>query len=419
VRRAALPVVRKRTNPAEPAGDSHNFGRRVQLGARWVEKPRTLFWERVLLGAESPLRSALLSAAQEAGLPDGTFAFLPELRFAGMARAGGRVERLELAPIRAGSRKVRLEIATAAGRALAFFSWFGVSDLHWENLVLGRDARGQVVLSPIDVEMILADLALPTETKLVPDADPEYADECRHAAGMRRVLPYLGKPVPAAELLVLLAAYRELLTLLDRNAPLLAGVLRGLSDTLEAPIRVCLRSTSEYLRPPAALWPPLLAAEAEQLARGDVPYFFRLYGQPGIRYYRNRSLREHAVLPLRGDVPKLDPILQLSRNLRSPRRKKLREDGLFALLGAFDHAGLQGRHAYGELAVSVGARRWVIELPGGDELSTARDLGGVVESLYLPCRCGEVRSVFVPRVTRCEARRTIGRDERRGPRRPL
>ncbi len=38
------------------------------------------------------------------------------------------------------------------------------------------------------------------------------------------------------------------------------------------------------------LWPPLLDAEAEQLARGDIPYFFRLYGRRGIFYYQNRAL---------------------------------------------------------------------------------------------------------------------------------
>ena len=65
--------------------------------------------------------------------------------------------------------------------------------------MLGVDARGRVVFSPLDIEMILADLSLPTETKLLPDPDPEVAEICRHAAGVRRVLPYLGKPVGAAE----------------------------------------------------------------------------------------------------------------------------------------------------------------------------------------------------------------------------
>jgi len=98
---------------------------------------------------------------------------------------------------------------------------------------------------------------------------------------------------------------------------------------------VLLRGTGDYVEVATTpLWPPLLEAEAEQLARGDIPYFFRLYGRAGIHYYANETLSEIARLPLHGDVPQLDPILQVSRGLRSPSRKKLREDGLFTLLSA-------------------------------------------------------------------------------------
>ncbi len=90
---------------------------------------------------------------------------------------------------------------------MALFSWLGVSDLHWENLVLGSPPGDpeRMIFAPLDVEMILADLSMPTETKLLPDADPEYAEICRHAAGVRRVLLYLGKPLAAADALRSLA----------------------------------------------------------------------------------------------------------------------------------------------------------------------------------------------------------------------
>ena len=41
--------------------------------------------------------------------------------------------------------------------------------------MLGRGAHGAVVFAPLDIESILSDLSLPTETKLLPDPDPEYA----------------------------------------------------------------------------------------------------------------------------------------------------------------------------------------------------------------------------------------------------
>jgi hypothetical protein len=298
------------------------------------------------------------------------------------------------------------------GRALALFTWLGVSDLHWENLVLGADARGRLVFGPLDVEMILADLALPTETKLLPDPDPEYAVLCQHASGVRRVLPYLGKPVQPADLLAMIGAYRRTVALLERHAREVADVFASLPALRSTPIRVCLRSTGDYVhalhpdRYPRAepLWPPLLDAEIEQLERGDIPYFFRLYGRRGIHYFGDEALTEIRTLPLQGDVPQLDPILSVSRGLRSPSRKTLRDEGPFTLLGAFDHPSFSGTHSSPELEVTFGARALVLRFPDGEELHARRNLRAFVSSVYLPCRCGEVRTVFVPPVTVCDAR---------------
>src|SRR5262245_47515234 len=328
-------------------GDSHNFGRRVHVGARRVEKPRTVFWERLLLDGASPLRRALASVAERAGLGADAFGFLPSLGFwPKRAGLGGEVERVVLEPLGRLTAREKRELATVVGRSLALHAFLGIADLHWENLALGADSRGSILLAPLDIEVILGDFALPTETKLLPDADPEYADICRHAAGVRRALPYLGKPVAAEHLAAMVAAYLSLLDALERHGGELARVVARTPGFRTAPIRVCLRGTDEYVRarsvPP---WPPLLDAELEQLERDDIPYFFRLYGERGIHYYANRALTRRKALPLRGDVPKLEPLLSVVRGFRSPKRERLRDEGVFTLLGAFDHAGLAGGHA--------------------------------------------------------------------------
>jgi hypothetical protein len=387
-------------------GDSHNFGRRVSKRGGRIVKPRTLAWERLLLSAESPLRRLLSNTAERDGLGRDAFELLPDLRFFEREGAiGGEVERVTLEPL---PRSVdRAALARIVGRALALFSWLGLADLHWENLVLGVDDRGRTIFAPLDVEMILADLSLPTETKLLPDADPEYAEPNRHAAGVRRVLPYLGKPIGAGDLLAMAGAYHETLVLLERHSRPIARIFAELPGLRETPIRVLLRSTGEYVRAHSGeeLWPPLLDAEKEQLDRGDIPYFFRLYGRQGIHYYANRALTKLARLPMRGDVPQLDPILSLSRGLRSPSRASLREQGLFTVLAAFDDPSLDGAHESGELSVTFGARSIVVRLPSGEELRAKRNLRAFVSSVYLPCRCGEVRSVFVPQVSVCTAAR--------------
>jgi len=385
-------------------GDSHNFGRRVTQNGTRIRKPRTLLWEWLLLAKNSPLRRFLREAAARDGLGPDAFGFLLELKFFGSkGPAGGEVERAELTPLPTRSNaQSRAELAQVAGKSLALWSWLGVSDLHWENLVLGIGERERVVFSPLDIEMILADLDSPTATKLLPDADPEYAEISRHACGIRRVLPVLGKPVDAGDLLTMVSSYRRMLAFLDRHAIAIAAIFSSLPQLHETPIRVCLRGTEEYVRARSApLWPPLLDAEAEQLARGDIPYFFQLYGRRGIHYYGDRSLKKIVTLPLAGDTPQPDPILKLSRNLKAPSRKKLREEGLFTLLGAFDHTELAGTHTNDDIEVRFGARTLTVKLSGGEELSSRRNLRAFVNSVYLPCRCGEVRTVFVPTRTVC------------------
>jgi hypothetical protein len=388
-------------------GDSHNFGRRVSSRDGWIVKPRTVTWERLLLSRKSPLRRLLEQLAKRDGLGRDAFGFLPDLAFS-RARTllSGEVESLELAPLPSLSNDERRALARITARCIALSSFLGLADLHWENMVLGVARDGQVVFSPIDAEMILADLSLPTETKLLPDADPEVAAICRHAAGVRRLLPYLGKPVDVEDLCAMASVYRATLGFLDRHAPEIADVFARLPRMRETPIRVCLRGTDEYVRARSQpVWPPLLDAEAEQLARGDIPYFFRLYGRPGIHFYADRALEQIKTLPLRGDVPRLEPLLPIARGLRAPSRKTLRDEGVFALLGAFDHPSFAGRHGGDGLEVRFGQRALVVRTPLGEELSAKRNLSAFVGSVYLPCRCGEVRSVFVPPTTRCEGDR--------------
>jgi hypothetical protein len=385
-------------------GDSHNFGRRVVLRGDRVAKPRTVFWEWLVLSPESPLRQSLDSAVLSDGLKPDFFGFLPSLEFYRWRDGpSGEVEHAVLSPLGKLSREGRRELAEVVGRSLALWSWLGVADLHWENLILGKDARKRLVFGPLDVEMMLADVGLPTETKLLPDADPEYAVVCQHAAGVRRVLPYLGKPIEAPDLLAMLAAYGQTLAFLERHATAIGKTLAALPQLHTAPLRVLLRSTGEYVHartePP---WPPLLDAEQEQLARGDIPYFFRLYGKRGIHYYADETLEQLGHLPLKGDVPQLDALLDVSRALRSPQRGKLRTEGLLTIVGAFDHPSLSGRHHGDELSVTFGPRTLVVALADGEELHSRRNLRAFVSSVYLPCRCGEVRSVFVPAATRCE-----------------
>ena len=323
-------------------GDPHNFGRRVELRGGFVHKPRTVVWEWLMLSKGSPLRRFL----------GRDFEFLPTLS---VDRRRGVVERLQLQPLR--GRKD--ELATIVGKSLALWAWLGVADLHWENMALGVQ-EDRVVFGPLDVEMMFGDMRLPTQTKLLPEADPEYGEELRRAAGVRRALPHLGSPIRGEHLVAIVTAYRATLEFLDRNAKTIAKLLAP----LDAPIRVLLRATSDYVKDPVP-WPPLLDCEIEQMARGDVPYFFRLRGKRGIRYFTDARLRTTGLVP--ADTEPLLP-----RSLRSPSRRVLREQGTLAVIGAFDHPSLTGKHG----PITLG-KRIVFE-----DLECPRDLRAIVGSVY-------------------------------------
>ena len=124
-----------------------------------------------------PLRRLSTSARRD-GWGRDSFGFLPTLKFyRSKSGIGGAVDELRLAPLPEPSSGERRSLALIVGRSLALWSWLGVSDLHWENLVLGVNREGgRIVFGPVDIEMILAELSLPTETKLLPDADRSTSD---------------------------------------------------------------------------------------------------------------------------------------------------------------------------------------------------------------------------------------------------
>lgn len=390
-------------------GDSHNFGRRVTRRGNRVEKPRTVFWESLFLDAGSPLRVFLQARGRAEGLGDHPFAFLGHLAVEESPdRHEGTVSAIDLRALRPGVTGLRDELARVFGRSLALWSWFGVADLHWENLALGLDEGGHVVFCPLDLEVVLGDFELPTETKLLPDADPEIVDVCRHAAGVRRLLPFLGKPVAGPEIVRIVAEARRTLDFLDGHAADLGELLEGLPGIEDVPVRILLRGTGDYVAATRGeeLWPPLLDAEIEQLERGDIPYFFQTLGAPSIRWWADAERRRASRLPVDGDVPRPVDLLVPAGGLRSPNRRILREEGLATIVGAFDHAVLDGRFVDTESSVELRVLpdAIVLSFPDGAELETSRDLGAWVADVVLPCRCGEVASVLVPRRTRCSSK---------------
>lgn len=261
--------------PHPPTGDSHNFGRRVAAGPSGrIEKPRCIEWERLFLG-DSSLRKVLAGIFRTSGAPD-PFELIPTLNF---LRTDGKdfsgsVERLQWRPK---SLKITETICAQIGALIGLTSWFGMGDLHRQNIAFGSLLDGRPVCAPLDIECLFVDHQLPAQSRLI-----GYAKDAGPRCGLaefQELIAEAGHPGPFVAAVV--HGYIGAMAALTEQERAVASALIEEPGISRWPIRTILRDTSEYLSlldgsvRPEAVTPNLLPSEISQLARGDVPYFYR------------------------------------------------------------------------------------------------------------------------------------------------
>jgi hypothetical protein len=243
--------------------DLHNFGRAVtQIDFEFLHKPRSIFWEWLFLG-NSPLRSILNSNCED------LFGSLPDLKFESNDYSDGLVEICTADPIESLEQSDLIQ----TGAILGLMSFFGISDLHKDNVIYGS-VNGQYVFSPLDIESVFDDIQMPAQTLLLPSRLIK-----ENHCGLTGVLRLLAAKNYSLDSLVPLAyGYAESLDFLMRNTKELFIALDNLIATFHPSIRSVLRPTSDYYKffnPAHSLSPPLDQSETIQISRGDIPYFFK------------------------------------------------------------------------------------------------------------------------------------------------
>ena len=253
--------------------DLHNFGQQVKKLARasgsFYQKPRTLFWEWLLFGHNSPMKNAL---AQPNGSPLSEL-FALEVEFGGPNYSGQVREVLET-PVPSASLSQR---ADQFGALLAYCYALGIRDLHRFNLL--QTSTG---LQVIDAEVVFTKLLLPHETLLMPFKDVAFGE-----LGMSCLVPSSSLLTVDASI-GLLRGYTGAIQTLGRQAPDLLSCVQGeLLRAREAiPVRHIIRDTHRYRD-----WQKrqheeaYLPEEILQLERGDIPYFFKFIGKPELWFY--------------------------------------------------------------------------------------------------------------------------------------
>jgi hypothetical protein len=178
------------------------------------------------------------------------------------------VSRLQLAP----TADLAAKDIESLGVAVAVAVFFGMSDLHRENLMSGTDAGGSFCFVPIDLECVftpartLAALSLVPGNGVVPAFAglTDVAGWCRASCRREPNLPAVLTGAFCAACMLLISHYQEIAEILKTKCL--------------SPVRMVLRPTDLYRAlldqgTEAIVSAGLLPAETEQLLRGDVPYF--------------------------------------------------------------------------------------------------------------------------------------------------
>lgn len=245
--------------------DRHHFGQRVRPTERasvfYFHKPRTVFWENLFFGRQSPLRPIFEVPTSNGGLRLSQTFFNLEIEEEGEWSGFSR----ELVPSTAPKGLTHF---AGFGALLGYAYVFGIRDLHAANLVLGADG-----LRVIDAEVVLTNLTLPQETLLLPFKECG-GDECGFSLLAENV-----SLISEDQKRAVLAGFIDVLEVFHRNLTLFRDVFSAI--TRFHPIRVLLRNTREYsfyfrdgVERRAKDF-PVLPEELVQLRRDDVPYFFK------------------------------------------------------------------------------------------------------------------------------------------------
>lgn len=275
-------------------GDSHNRGKFVFEAGDVISKPRTVFWEYLFLSQSSPLRQFLNAMFLKKSL-NSPFDLAPDLDVQFSDPHLGSVQKVQI------SGKIPVlqnEDFRKIGSLLALCFWFGLGDLHKDNLAIGTNGYGNLICFPLDIECIFDNLTHVKQTLLVPSERTPP-----HLCGLGQIWDRLAIGV-YEDRVALIFSFMDCIKLLNENV---ASILKLVIDNpvlSNHPIRVVPRETRFYRdQILAGSFGSLLLSEKLQMARGDIPYFFRFSHDTEILYWNGEDKTSAGFMTNDFDLP--------------------------------------------------------------------------------------------------------------------
>lgn len=268
-------------------GDTHNFGRSVQLQQTIGEppsfhKPRPVYWEWLFFGKTSKIRHFFSHFLLPHGMSfaDSNFNLNTQLlgTWSGLSQQVNEDTSL----------LNNDNLLFSFGSLLAYCYYFGVYDLHAGNLILKNDA-----VQVIDCEIVFGSPLLPNESLLLP-----FKDETLLSSGISKILKHINLKQSNQKLLLM----RGFIEMLDYIKPRAIDIFFEIEKLpiSEVPIRIIYRHTQRYFdfykQTSESIMHP---EELEQLNRNDIPYFFRFINSNEVYYIADDSFSKFKNVPSR------------------------------------------------------------------------------------------------------------------------
>lgn len=257
-------------------GDLHNFGRSVKQLKKdndWLlDKPRSIFWEKLFFGIDSPILKILNEADSEKRFEK--FAQLETILDSPRQGIQKRINEIPLDDMQV--EKLLHDYMDLCAYALAF----GIMDLNYENVLISQ--KGPVI---VDVESLFFCIDSLTPTGLIANRNMYH-----RSSGLFKLLP-LRRILPEKTVNELMDRFLSTSKIIDKCYLSVQKFFQENSKIMEkVPIRILLRNSWEYVRADVPnMQGNFYPEEIEQMKRGDIPYFFCYSSGQAIHYYKTKE----------------------------------------------------------------------------------------------------------------------------------
>jgi len=243
----------------ETFGDSHNLGKRVRLNGNVLVKPRSTYFEKLFLNKSSELRNFFRNSNTSLEELD---TYYPDLKFtevnSGICFAETKITKLEESI----PSEISKFLCRSIGKNIALMQWFGISDLHCQNMMFFQK-NNMTSVCPIDIEVIFSDIFYPSQSYLI--------GKKNGVAGFKKI-EEINYDNPLENFIEIFKSYTETIESLNFLKPKIESLLQEILPK-DAVVRAIFRDTQMYIN--KSNIEKYEESERVQLKRGDVPFYYK------------------------------------------------------------------------------------------------------------------------------------------------